>query len=194
MSGRLSCGFGSGRKVCITAWSPSPGGKELLWQPGGEGKENSPRDAGRLSWDVISYYSEPRLSLNNYLYAQSARGPFSWLFALGRWMNTMRWIRGSLPIWLNIPTSSAVCWFRRKMHDSWGTCEQLLLSLCVLEWSVFALQAEKEHKKPCVIQGLPGYNCWCRNWYLCWSLYELSLSLILFFRWKTSLGKAKGQR
>lgn len=53
------------------------GGKELLWQPGVEGKENGPRDAGRLSWDVISYYAEPRLSLNNYLYAQSARGPFS---------------------------------------------------------------------------------------------------------------------
>lgn len=123
LPGRLSCGFGSGSKVSISADHPILGDRVLLWQPGGEGKENDPRDAGRLSWDVISYYTGPRFNLNNYLYAQSAKGPFSQLFALDRWMNTTRWIRGSLPTWLNTPTSSAACWFRRKMRGSWETCE-----------------------------------------------------------------------
>lgn len=105
-----------------------------------------------LNWDVICCYTRPRFSLNHYLYALRAEGSFSCLVALGRWTNTTRWIRGSLPTWLNTPTSSAACWFRRKMRDSWETCEWLLLNLCGLglAWPVLALQAEKEHLKPFV--------------------------------------------
>lgn len=82
--------LGQGARSVPQPDHPLLGDRVLLWQPGGEGKENGPRDAGRLSWDVISCYTGPRFSLNDYLYAQSAGGPFSCLFALDRWMNTMR--------------------------------------------------------------------------------------------------------